>query len=248
MQRKYVLLIFLLCFGCFITGCQKTIKHGDKVWWQPKNKRTNNTATQQSWSGEDVFFKKNNYDDFSSIAQSRERRTMDDKADSLEMALNKNSHQSVMYGNIYEKGKVDKKPDNTEDKKQQPSYININVINNQNDTTNKDNKDVPSQQQTLPVKSEPAVAEKPVIQEHVAKQPVDTKTYKIQCGYYYNENTAKKVANKIRSQGIGDVNVVTKNGKSRILVGNFKTKTDGQVIWEKLSKLNYLNDRFWTTK
>ena len=53
---------------------------------------------------------------------------------------------------------------------------------------------------------------------------------------------------KIRSQGIGDVNVVTKNGKSRILVGNFKTKTDGQVIWEKLSKLNYLNDRFWTTK
>ena len=31
MQRKYVLLIFLLCFGCFITGCQKTIKHGDRI-------------------------------------------------------------------------------------------------------------------------------------------------------------------------------------------------------------------------
>ena len=213
---------FLFSFILLLSGCHKTITHKGNIWYEPDDKK------QEKEYNDKVFIKTNNEKD--------------------------NSKQNVSYQYNAEQYKKDnpKAADISEIEKQLNKNAQISQLAEKEGQVKLTNRDDFSKKEIKqePVKKEPVVEKKEVKQPEVKKEtlPPVKKSYKIQCGNYLNEKSAQKVASKIRAAGVKDVNIVTENGTSKILVGDFVQKEEGQAIFDKINSLNLKDAIFWSYK
>ncbi len=77
------------------------------------------------------------------------------------------------------------------------------------------------------------------------EKSINVKTFKIQCGNFSNIQVAQELVDKLKSNGIENVNIISENGTNKVVVGSFQTKEDGAKTREELKKLDFIKNEFW---
>ena len=227
MRNKYFISLVIL----FLCGCSKTIRHGDSIWWQPKDKN----GYQQNFTSQDnksVFKEssdqKKSYQFNTDVFANQKKSNENNNDFDLNQALNQNAKKSELAKKdnpkedtrsvipVVKEVKEEKKcncPVIRDDDLRNKNNCSLNIVDEGNKTSGK-------------------------------------KSYKIQCGYFESKERADLVANKIRQSGIKDVKVIKNDGiqndeRYRVLVGDFKSKNEGMEIWSKINNLDFIEGEFW---